>query len=236
MKNSERFSGSIGEEYNLFRRAVPHHEKFQDEVGKQLRLFCEQLTKSKVNVVEAGIGTGITTIRILGADPRIFVTAIDNEAKMIRQAKARFSDSEDRIDFIATDLLTAIKKIPRDSVDAFVSAYTLHNFLPSYRKELFGEISRILGRPGLFLNADKYASDDPATHAKDLKEQFTALRVLGKMGRPDLEKEWNAHYLEDEKNKITEGEQVSALKELGFKNIKITFRKGLEAVIRAELG
>ncbi len=233
MTPHERFSGVLGEDYNLFAKSVSYYDQMQDLVGKIIAEFAHDSDKNKLTFFEAGTGTGLTTIRIVEAGSKIHVIAVDNERKMLDQARKVLSDFSDRITFIETDLLEAFEKQPDESVDGFVSGYTIHNLPPEYRNQVFPEIKRILKKGGIFINADKYALDNPEAHQKTLKEQILAFNIYNKIGRPDVKEEWTKHYLADEKIKITESEQFAILEQLGFSNIKKPFRERMDAIIVA---
>jgi tRNA (cmo5U34)-methyltransferase len=229
--DSDRFANVLGDEYNLFEKAVPHHDEFQDKVGEAIKDYAATLQSDVISVVEGGCGTGLTTIRVLGADKRIKVVGIDNEEKTINQAKAILEDFGDRVTLEQEDLLEALRKISDESVDIYTSVWVIHNLPPEYRAKLFPEIARVLKKGGLFINGDKYARDDQSTHQQDFDNQIKAFDAFDTIERPDLKKEWTDHYHQDEKIKISESEQIQILKDLGFKDIKVQYRKGMEAVI-----
>jgi|SRR3989338_3518024 len=229
--NSDRFSGILGEDYDLLRLVIPHHDEFQDKIGEIIKRYSAQLQIDNILVVEGGTGTGLTTIRILNADGRIKVIGIDNEEKTLNQAGQILKEFDDRVDFRKQDLLEALRAISDQSVDIFASAWVIHNLNPEYRQKLFPEITRALKTGGLFVSGDNYARDDDKEHQEDLESRIRAFANFDKMGRPDLNIEWTKHSLEDEKIKITEGEQMKILRKLGFKDVSIQYRKEMEAII-----
>lgn len=230
--NIDRFANVLGEEYNLFSKAVLHHDEFQDKVAEEIKKYVSTLkNKDKIIVVEGGCGTGITTERILKVDERIEVIGVDNEEKTIKQAKVILNDFGERVVFKKDDLLNALKLMTDDSADVFTSVWVIHNLDPEYRTKLFPEIARILKPGGLFVSGDKYAHNDPATHKEGLENQIKSFDVFEDIDRSDLKKEWTEHYIVDEKIKITENEQINILEDLGFSNCTVQYRKGMEAVI-----
>ncbi len=231
---NSRFSGEIGKEYRLFKESVPWHDEFQNTIKTALSKYTNLYpNKKEFKVLEAGTGTGYTTIRILDADPRIRVIAIDNEEETLKQAKEILNDKSDRIEFKRTDILSELQNLPDESIDSFTSAYLLHNIPHDDRKKIFKEIYRVLKKEGIFINADKIARDDEEKHKQDLENQIKAFDIYDKMGMPNIKEEWTEHYYEDEANKITEGELKNILRELGFSNVNRIFRKGMEATIIA---
>jgi polar amino acid transport system ATP-binding protein len=231
--DADRFDNILGDQYNLFKKAIPHHDEFQDKLGQVIKKYSATLKDAVLSAIDGGCGTGLTTVRILEADKRIKVIGIDSEEKTIDQAHEILKEYENRVTLQTADLLEALKKIPSESVDIFASVWVIHNLTPKYRKDLFAEITRVLKKGGLFINGDKYARNDSTAHTQDLEAQIRAFDAFDEMKRPDLKKEWTEHYRKDDKIKITEQAQNKILKDLGFKKIENQYRQGLEAIITA---
>jgi tRNA (cmo5U34)-methyltransferase len=229
----DRFSGVLGDDYNLFAKSVPYYDRMQDVVGEQVAKYVETSGKDSVTFIEAGTGTGLTSIRVLGADARVFLIGIDNEKKMLDQARLVLKEFEGRMRYIQGDLLESLRRQLDGLADGFVSGYTLHNFPPEYRDQVFSEIKRVLKSGGIFINADKYALDDLQAHKQTLEDQIQAFDVYDGLGRSDVKNEWTEHYNEDEKIKISESEQVTILENLDFLDVKKVFREGMDAIIVA---
>lgn len=229
--DSDRFDNILGDQYNLFKKVIPHHDEFQDKIGEIIRRYCTGLRGEMIQAVDGGCGTGLTTFRILKADKRIKVIGIDSEEKTIDQAKDILKEYKSRVSLKTDDLLDGLKKMPGKSLDIFASVWVIHNLTVKYRKDLFKEIARVLKSGGLFINGDKYARADIASHNQDLVNQIEAFYIFDRMKRPDLKKEWTEHYKKDEKIKITEQAQIKILKDLGFNNVQVQYRKAMEAII-----
>jgi ubiquinone/menaquinone biosynthesis C-methylase UbiE len=235
----DRFSGVLGKYYNLRALAMPYHEKFQDKVKELLSGYAKSHPEpAELKVLEIGTGTGSTSIRILESDPRIKLITVDPDKNLIEKAKQILADMSDRVEFINADILSILKKMPACSVNAMASALTIHNFPTEYREEVMKELARVLAEGGLFVNADKYALDNPKEHAKSLKEQIDSFEMFDSMNIPEvdipnLKQGWIKHYQDDERTKISESEQIVMLQKLGFKDIKLEFRESMEAVISA---
>jgi tRNA (cmo5U34)-methyltransferase len=231
---NRRFSGIIGQEYRLFKKSVPFYDEFQNTVKKSLQKFIKKMPEiSKITIIEAGCGNGATTLRILDSDIRIRVLTVDNERKIISQARKVLRNFQKRVGFIESDILSVLKIIDNETIDAFVSAYTLHNFDKKYRRDVFRELKRVLKPGGLFVNADKYPRDDKEKHQIDFEKMIRDFDIYDTLGMAGLKKEWVKHCYDDEENKFTEKEQVIMLKNMGFVNIKTVFRKRVEATIIA---
>jgi tRNA (cmo5U34)-methyltransferase len=227
----DHFADIPSQDYNLFKKIMPHSDGLQDKLGEAVRDYSSLLQNKIISVVEGGSGTGLTTLRLLKADKHITVLCIDNEGAYLKQASAALSEYGDRVQFRNMDLLETLKEIPDGSIDIFASAWMIHNVPPGYRSKLFPEISRILKKGGLFINCDKLAQNDESLHLKDLEIQCQSLNLFDDFGRPDLKKKWKEHWDDDEKVKFTEDEQVNLLRVQNFSKVSVLDRKGLDAII-----
>ena len=84
----------------------------------------------------------------------------------------------------------------------------------------------------LFVNADKIALDNLELHQKSLGDQIKAFEIYSSLeiNRPDIQKAWTDHYIEDEQTKLNEQFHLEILARMGF-DAKTIFRAGMEAVI-----
>ena len=233
MTTTSRFNNSLGKEYHLFQKAIPNHDELQKTIGKIVKKYLVKNNLSTATVFEGGVGTGITTAVLLKENPRSIVVGVDNEPKMLRFAKKSLPLYQDRLFLHQDDLLSYLQKQPASTFDVFVSVWVIHNLSPQYRKKLFKELHRTLKPGGLFINGDKYARDGKREHSDDLEKQIKLFDIFTTIDRPDLKIAWTKHYLEDDKIKITEAEQKNILKKLGFVNVRINYRKGMEAIFTA---
>lgn len=241
-----------GEEYDDLLIALEFYDEFQSDTGKALKEYIVEHCPDAetLKVLEAGPGTGITTIELLKADPRVRVVSVDNEPKMLEAVKARFAqvaELKERVDFVQADILAFLESQEDNSFDAFASVYTLHNFTPEFRKKVIQLIAKKLKAGGLFVNGDKYAEDDVDNHRQDLENELNNFNKFipaaekaeqaGDLARAQhlrlLKDEWSNHTLEDDKNKITVKEQEEMLEELGFTDIECGKRYDLVTTIRA---
>ena len=232
----KRFSSKVGEDYNLF-SSVCHHDELQEAIGKALKEHFFDSSLSKIEVLEIGSGSGHTSVKVLLAEPRAVLTAVDNEPIMIKQAKNFLKDFifQGRIEFVESDALEYLKTVKDETFDAFVSAWLLHNFKSNYRKKVLKEIYRVLKKGGFFVNGDNYAFDEEHLEKKELDWQLKKLEKFVSMGKPGLKKEWTKHYLEDKKPDVImkEGKSIDLMKKIGFCNVKKIYRKHREAVVTA---
>lgn len=220
----------------MFKLAAPYYDAFEQEAGNLLAKYIKSRYPSDylgpINVYEGGCGTGLTTKVLLDIDPRVRVFAIDNEPVLLDQARESFKEYGERVNFIESDLLEAIENL--NELDIFVSVFTIHNMLPEYRENLFGKIGEKMKSGGLLINGDKIAQNDLEAHKKDLDAQLEALKIFTQKGQPELAEQWTKHYLEDDKIKMTESDQINLLEKSGFINISLSFRHLTDAIVIAE--
>ncbi len=229
-----RFSGKAGSEYRLFLLARPYYERMQSEVGRKLR---PSPRGRPLEVLDLGCGQGQTTKAMLRAARKARVTAVDNEPLMLREAREslRAAISSGRVLLVRSDALAFLRKRPPGSFDAVASAFMLHNVPKRYRTLVHREVFRVLRGGGIFVNADKFAEPDPARHRKSLEWQLRQLKRLSAAGRPDLERAWRKHYLDDEKpgRIMRERETVRELERIGFRDVRVSGRRKLDAILVA---
>jgi len=235
---AKRFHGKIGEDYELFKLACPHFDDLQNTIGKTIKDYFKKANEKEINVLEIGCGPGYTTEIILNSDKRTKVFAVDNEPVMISKAKIVLNNfiKNNRVKLIEADALEFLKKQNSNFFDAFASGFTLHNFHKDYRRKVLEEIYRVLKPESIFVNGDIYALDNDKEYKKSLEWQMQEFRKLCfKIDRYDLLEEWTRHCEEDYKPEVImkEGEAIKLMKEIGFKNIELVFRKYTKAVLFA---
>jgi len=219
------------EEDKIFRLATPHYDKAQKTIVFAVKKNLKNIYKNNLHILEIGCGTGLTTDIILNISPKINLVAIDKEKTILEQTKKRFNNRENkRLTFLHIDAFKYLKDQPTKSLDAVLSAMTLHNCSNKYRSKVYKEIFRVLKKGGIFVNVDKIASDNEKEHKKVFDWQMKQFNIFKEIGRQDLEKKWKKHYIEDEKPNVIlrEGQYVNELKEIGFNNIKKLYRKHME--------
>jgi len=232
------FSGIIGQEYDTLKLICPLAAKMSQLVGDSVRHYAEANNKSVLAVLELGGGTGITSLAILLADDRLHLTSVDSEPTMQGQAKQNLQQwsAQQRLDFYDRDALSVLQATASNSIDIIASAYTLHNFLASYREQVITEIYRVLKPKGQFINGDRYGLDDISEHTRTIQKEvsgyFKALVAINKL---DVLEHWIVHLFADESENHVMRETV-ALKQLeqaGFVNIRLTHRCEVNALVCA---
>ncbi|MCX7096638.1 MAG: methyltransferase domain-containing protein [Methylococcales bacterium] len=230
------FSSIIGKDYDMLHLICPAATEMSRLVGAATRIYPD--THEPLQVLELGGGTGITTLALLTAKEQLQVYSIDNEPTMQNQAKQRLHAWVDagRLRFCGDDALTALQNVASESVDVVASAYTLHNFLDSYRQQVIKEIFRVLKPNGQLINGDRYALDDVSLHTRLVQEEISHyFKVLIPMDRFDLLEQWLVHLYNDESENhvMRETAAVQQLSAAGFSAIEVSHRNTVNALVSA---
>ena len=232
-KKELRFSGKLGTEYELLTQACPHYFNFQNAVTESVK----RDENESFTALEVGTGPGETTEIFVNHFLNAKIKCVDNEIEMIKKAKNNLKSFGNRISILYFDALEFVKSCDSNSIDVFFSGFTLHNFDKSYRKEFLKEVFRILKSGGQFINGDKYALDNLDERHKAFNWSIQRyLEVYPQNDRDDFCYDWIVHMGEDENPKklMIESDSIQEMKSIGFKNISITYREHMEAVLSAE--
>ena len=231
------FHGAFADEYHFLQRICPPAAVMSRLVGEFVRDWAATNDERPLSVLELGCGTGFTTRHLLYARPDMRLLSVDNAPAMLNQAREFLADAvaAGRLELREADALAALRSLPDQSVDIVASAYTLHNFLFGYRHQVLAEILRVLKPGGVFVNGDRYAMNDAATHLANTQAELTGyFRILlDEMQRPDLLEQWVLHHFSDESEEhiMKLSPALEEMGELGFEAIKVHFRETVNALV-----
>ena len=232
------FSGVIGQEYQTLKLICPLAAKMSQLVGEQVGKYDNTSSTQVLTVLELGGGTGITTLAILMASESVNVVSVDCEVTMQNQAKQSLQKwaEQGRLNFDGRDALSVLKNTATASIDIVASAYTLHNFLDRYRAEVVTEIYRVLKPCGQFINGDRYGLDDISTHTRMIQKEVSGyFKALIEINKLDVLEHWIVHLFADESENhvMRETFSLQQLKQAGFKEISLTHRCEVNALVTA---
>ena len=237
MNPNERFGTDLaGKKLETIKKAMPHHDKMQALVGSTLSREITKLPQKNIFVLEIGIGSGFTAKEIIQADERINLLSIDNEERMIAEAMENLQTYYEagRLQLEQADALSFLNSMPDDHFDSIASGFVIHNFEKKYREKVLQEIYRVLKADGVFINADKLLPNNKEEFRQEYKWQMDMFQSadVDEVTR----KAWLEHYEFDNRQDIAirEGEMVNMLEKEGFREIEISNRNHLEALLTAK--
>jgi tRNA (cmo5U34)-methyltransferase len=228
----KRFEGAISLDYDLVIQALPFYFVLQNNLGSRIAAKYTNPT-----VVDIGVGTGLTTRAIVANNPDCFVRGVDNERTMTEQARSNLESdvAAGRVEVVESDALDYLRNLQTASVDVIASSYTIHNLLRDYGARLEIESFRVLRPAGMFINNDKYASDDRQEYVSELAKQILRYDVLKEMGREDLRRIWIEHEIEDQvpERIMWTGQAIQQLRSTGFVSVSLVERAEQYAIVNA---
>jgi tRNA (cmo5U34)-methyltransferase len=127
---------------------VPAYLELQDRTA-EATAGC-----SAARILELGVGTGETSVRVLASHPTARLTGIDESAEMLECARQRLGDADLRVGRLEDPL-------PEGVYDLVVSALTVHHLDGEGKAELFRRVAERLRPGGRFVLADVVIPDDP---------------------------------------------------------------------------
>lgn len=242
MKNSHLaehlFTGPIAEEYSMLALICPVAADMSRRVGEFVGAWRMPEANAPLQVLEIGCGTGVTTACLLANRQAMHIDSVDNAPAMLAQARRNLAEAlaEGRLVLHQNDALSHLQTLPDASLDVVASAYALHNFLFGYRDRVLAEILRLLKPGGLFVNGDRYAVDDPATHLQNTQDEVKGyFKVFTEMNRIDLLEQWIVHLFSDESEEhiMRLRPALAAMADIGFQQVEVHFREGTNALVSA---
>lgn len=230
------FDGPIAKEYDMLKLICPAAADMSRRVGEFVAGW--NATASRLDILEIGSGTGITTLHLLNSREDVRITGIDNGPAMLEQARRNLAQvlarEPERLRLVDIDALSHLQQLPSASLDIVASAYTVHNFLDDYRTRVLAEIVRVLKPGGVFVNGDRYALDDPAEHLKATQDEVRGyFRTFLAMDRPDLLEQWVVHLFSDEspEHVMPLTQALRIMESVGFAAPTVHFRDGVNALV-----
>jgi tRNA (cmo5U34)-methyltransferase len=149
MTAREQFHFDPATYLDMVREEVPAYDELQDAVA------AATIGARVERVLELGVGTGVTSRRILDAHPGVELIGIDESADMLAAASAQVEGADLRVARLEDPL-------PQGSFDLVVSALAVHHLDGEGKADLFARIADRLRPGGRFVLGDVVIPEDPA--------------------------------------------------------------------------
>jgi tRNA (cmo5U34)-methyltransferase len=196
---------------NKYDRDIINSIPFHKELHARIMTFIRKnfLTSENCNILDLGVGTGITSHLIRQELPNSKFDLVDFSKKMLDGAKRRFGTKN--VNYIFGDYS---KRRFKKKYDIVVSVIGIHHQNTLGKKQLFKKIYRLLKPGGVFIFGDLVTYRDPykaalnqALHFHHLVEKSADKKTLG---------EWaHHHYILNDPAPVEN--QIKWLGESGFK-------------------
>jgi len=134
------------------RQQVPRYDEIQETVISLLSL------RPPHRVLDLGVGTGVTALRILEALPQARVVGVDVSSEMLNRARQRLRAHRGRVELRTGNIATP----EVDGLyEAIVSVLAVHHLWADEKRHLFSRLWEHLTPGGIMIVADafRHASD-----------------------------------------------------------------------------
>jgi len=207
----------------LIRRFIPGYDEMLNELADYLAFHLADREHPKV--MDLGTGTGSLAGLVLTRIPTATVVAIDTDPAMIVEARERLAALLPRVTHFLRDFLGPL---PAGS-DACMASLALHHVLElTEKRRLYRQILSALNPHGIFINADAmFAENSP------LEKWMRAIwkEHLLTSGFTETEAAGHFHQWSTEDRYFDIQTELHLLREAGFANLEVVWRRGPMAVV-----
>jgi tRNA (cmo5U34)-methyltransferase len=134
---------------DLVMAEMPHYVELQDELARATTGIVVH------QVLELGVGTGETSVRVLAVHPSAHLVGIDESAPMLARARPRLAGADLRVQRLEDPL-------PDATFDLVVSALAVHHLDGPAKADLFRRAAARLRPGGRIVVGDVVVPEDPA--------------------------------------------------------------------------
>ena len=168
-------------------KALPHYHE-----AHQLLIACLPFARdANIEVVDLGVGSGVTTAYVLKNFPNARVTGVDLFPEMLNEARSRLRPFADRVTLVQSDNAAYLNSSQR-KVDAIVSAFSIHHQDEQAKKDLFAVVKNRLKPGGVFLMLDWTAFNTP--HLHKIARQNTLRHLEANVTDAAYREKWAYHW------------------------------------------
>lgn len=162
-----------------------------DQLAVMLRLIAASGAPVR-RIADLGCGSGVTARAILAAYPGATAVLVDFSEPMMAAARAALAALRPAPVFVTADLADAgwVAALGGHTpFDVVASSYAIHHLSDARKRELYGEIFRLLTPGGWFVNVEHVASRTPAIEAMSDELMIDAIHAFQRGKGADLSRE-----------------------------------------------
>ena len=210
----DHFEEESKEYDDLIIKLIPHYQ----EMIKSLISSIPFEDSKHIKVLDLGCGTGNITLAVKKRYPNAQVTCVDLAESMINLAKFKLSEYED-IEYHIGDL----RDIEFNSdYDLIISSLALHHLKTDEEKiAIYQKIYDSLKDGGAFYNADSVTAS--SEYLKNVSIELWKEFMRKTITEEEIEEQWLPRYYEED-FPAPLIKQVDWLRQVGFKNVDVTWK------------
>jgi tRNA (cmo5U34)-methyltransferase len=148
-------------------------------------------TDASLDIVDLGIGSGVTSAYILKNYPNARIMGVDLFDAMLDDARARLQPFSDRVTLVRSDNTEFLRQW-QGKAHAIVSAFCIHHLDEPGKKELFKLVHDRLHPGGRFLMLDLTTFNEPCL--KELARAQTIEHMKGNVLDEQYRAQWIHHW------------------------------------------
>jgi SAM-dependent methyltransferase len=182
--------------------------------------------------LDVGCGDGFLSAVMLGVYPRATGVLVDFSAPMLEAARERLAGLTSAPVVVEADLaspawIEGVRKYA--PFDAIVSAFAIHHLEDERKRAIYGELLRLLGPGGVFVNVEHVEPESPWIRQAFDAAMIDAIWEHGRRADPDTTREEAAASYDNrpdrEANRLAALDaQCDWLREAGFGEVVAPFR------------
>ena len=168
-------------------KALPHYH----EAHKLLVSCLPFLRDAEIEVIDLGVGSGVTSAYVLKNFPNARVIGVDLFPEMLDEARPRLKSFADRMTLVQSEN-TKFLASAETKVDAIVSAFCIHHQDDQGKKDLFAAIQKRLKPGGVFLMLDWTIFNAP--HLRKIARANTMRHLEANVSDATYREKWAHHW------------------------------------------
>jgi tRNA (cmo5U34)-methyltransferase len=171
-----------------------------------------------IAVLDLGAGTGLFSQYVLARYPHGTFVLMDLAVELLEIARRRFQNHSSQFSFVTGDY----REISDDGqYDLVISSMSIHHLPDEDKQRLFGQVFRLLRKPGVFVNIDQIRGETPDLQRLYWEQWLAHVRRNGGT-ETEIESSVNRRRKYDKDALLAD--QITWLKNSGFSNVDCVYK------------